>query len=344
MAHPRVGILAPISHNIPPDGYGPWETVVYNLTEGLVDLGVDVTVYATHAAQVRANLHATFDAPFTGNEDPAIHRAHEQIHIVQGLKDLQSCDIIHNHLNIHPLLFAELINTPVVTTLHGAACEKDNHPYYRVLKHKPFISLSQAERSFMPDLNYIDTVYNGVDFDSYTPKEHLGEYLVCSGRVVKEKGVLSAIELAHKTHTPLKIAGPITDQKFFDEHVQPHIDGEQIQYVGNLNKTDLNALLHDALALVFFPEWNDPCPLGVIDALATGLPVIGNYTGATAELVFDTSMGLLVHTVDEAVEQFATLRTLNPVTCREQARTRLSREVMAQRYLDNYKKILDGRA
>lgn len=337
---PRVGILAPISHNIPPNGYGSWELVVYNLVEGLVGLGVDVTLYATEAARVSSVVHASFSQPFSSAEDEQTRRTRELIHIVQGLKDLQSCDIIHNHLNIHPVLFAELIDTPVVTTLHGAACETHNHPYYEQVKDRPFISLSQAERAFFPGLNYVDTVPNGVDFSAYTPRTEVGSYLVFSGRVIEEKGVLSAIELAEKTNVPLRIAGPITDQTFFDAQVRPHIDNRHIHYEGELDHMQLNTLLRGALAVVFMPEWNEPFGLSAVDAFATGVPVIGNYDGAVPELVFHKDLGILAHTVKEAADRIDEIRKLDPSACRERARTKFSREAMAQRYLENYCKIL----
>lgn len=249
-------------------------------------------------------------------------------------------DIIHNNLNIHPVLYADLIDKPMITTLHGAACETINHKYYEYLKKRNFISISNAERNFYPALNYLDTVYNGVDFSHYPLKSGKNAYLVFSGRVVKEKGILSAIGLAHKTKIPLKIAGIITDRQFYNKFVLPHVDNKQIQFVGNLPFAQLTELLRNALGLVALVEWNEPFGLAVLDALATGVPVIGSAIGALPELLYDPQMGIIVKNLEEAVARIDEMKTINPIVCREYARAKFSREVMAKQYLENYLKLV----
>lgn len=336
--YPRVGILCPIVFNIPPDKYGPWELVCYNLSEALVKLSVDVTIFATKKARTSAKLEYLFEKPLS-NFDQVNEANFANIHAIDALKKAKNLDIIHNHLNITPVLYAKLIDIPIITTLHGAASEKQNADYFNYLKNSRFVSLSMAERKLYPDLNYIDTVYNGVDFDRYSLKNNKNEYLVFSGRIVKEKGILSAIEIAKKTKIPLKIAGIITDKEFYNEHVNPHIDGKLIQYVGNLNSVELSSLLADALALILMAEYNDACPLSVLDALASGLPVIGSIMGSLPELIYNSHLGIIVNNVDEAVERIDEIYSINPITCRKNARSKFSREVMAQRYLDNYIKF-----
>jgi glycosyltransferase involved in cell wall biosynthesis len=336
--YPKVGILCPITHNFPPQSYGPWELVTYNLSESLVKMGVDVTVFATKTAHTSARLEYIVEEPLE-HQDISDHAALTSIHIIHALKKSQSVDIIHNNLNIHPVLYAELIKTPMITTLHGAASEKNNYKYYQQLENKNYISLSYAERKFYPGLNYIDNVYNGVDFDRYTEKSNKNLYLVFSGRIVKEKGILSAIEVAKKTKIPLKIAGIITDQKFYDECVRPDVDGKLVQYVGALNYSDLSGLLIDALALVLMAEWNDPCPLSVIDAIASGVPVIGSTMGSLPELIYDKNLGIIVQNIDEACARIGELYLIQSSKCRQLARDRFSREKMAADYLENYIKF-----
>ena len=212
----KVALLAPITHNIPPVGYGPWELVVSNLAEGLVKVHVDVTLFATKQAQTSAKLEYCIEEPLI-DIDKRQHKTLTQKHISYALSKSKRFDIIHNHFNIHPVLLAHTISTPMITTLHGSASEKINTPFYDQCNNENFISISYSERNFMPHLNYIGNVYNGVDFTKYkVRKSGMGNYFVFSGRIVKEKGILSAIELSHKTKIPLKIAGIITNQEFFD--------------------------------------------------------------------------------------------------------------------------------
>ena len=334
---PKVGILCPIVANIPPDKYGPWELVCYNLSEELVKLGVDVTIFATKKAKTSAKLEYIFEKALS--EYPVDTTNYTNLHIIDSLKKAKNFDIIHNNLNISPVLFSELIDTPMVTTLHGAASEKSNSEYYEYLKKSIFISLSLAERAFYPSLNYVDNIYNGVDFNRYSLKNGENLHFVFSGRVVKEKGILSAIEISKKTKIPLKIAGIITDQKFYDEFVAPEIDDKLIQFVGNLNNVELAKLLCDALALIHIAEWNDPCPLSVLDALASGLPVIGGTMGSLPELIYNENLGIIVKNAEEAVERIHEIYAIDPIICRETARKKFSREVMAKRYLENYVKL-----
>lgn len=330
--------MCPIAHNFPPESYGPWELVTYNLSEALVRMGVNVTVFATKTAQTSAKLEYIIDESLE-YQNPSDHAALTSIHIINALKKAHNVDIIHNSLNIHPVLYAELIKTPMITTLHGAASEKNNHKYYQHLEKRNYVSLSYAERKFYPNLNYIDNVYNGVDFDRYREKSNKNLYVVFSGRIVQEKGILSAIKIAKKTKIPLKIAGVITDQKFYDEYVLPDVDGTLIQYVGALNYPDLSNLLADALALILMAEWNDPCPLSALDALASGVPVIGSTMGSLSELIFDKNLGIVVQNVDEACERIGEIYSIQSSKCRALAKTKFSREVMAQRYLENYIKF-----
>lgn len=335
----KVAILAPISHSFPPNGYGPWELVAYNLAEALSQMGVDVTVFATKDAKTSAKLRYVFDTTLDKMAEKD-REAANYIHAVHALSQGEEFDIIHNHLNIHPVLFSNLIKTPVVTTLHGAAIEKNNHLYYEHLKDKPFISISNMERNAFPSLNYVDTVYNGVDFSLYPLREDKGKYFVFSGRIVKEKGILSAIKVSKQTGVPLMITGVITDQNFYDTEVAPHVDNKHIKYLGNLPSTEYMDVLKEALALLFLIEWDEPFGLSALDALASGVPVIATPRGALPEMIYDPHMGSLVTHLDHVGDILHHIENIDPITCRELAKRKFSREVMAKGYLENYKKLI----
>ena len=335
----KIGILAPISHSFPPNGYGPWELVAYNLAEALVELGEDVTVFATKEARTKAKLEYIIDTHLEGRTD-INHRAAADIHIAYALKRSQELgiDILHNHLNIHPVLLSTISDVTMVTTLHAAARETENSLYYDYLRSQNFVSLSLAERQFRPDLNYVGNVFNGVDFNNYSLKKE-GKYLLFSGRVEREKGILSAIQISKKTGLPLKIAGIVTNKSFFEEQVKPHIDNQHIEFLGNLSYPELTRALESTIALIAMVEWNDTCPLSVIDALASGVPVIGSTLGALPEMVDRPELGVIVKNVDDAVAQLGSVAKIDPQTCQNLARAKFSREVMAKKYLEIYKAI-----
>lgn len=335
--YPKVAILSPITHNLPPTGYGPWELVVYNLEEELVKLGVDVTVFSVESAQIAAKKEYIFTEPL-GETDPDYNTAALNIHAINFLKKAKNFDVLHMHLNILPVLYSELIDTPSVTTLHGAASEKKNALYYQYLKDKNYISISYAERKYMPSLNYIDNIYHGLDFAKYTFTETKGDYLFFSGRIIKEKGILNAIELSQKTGIPLKIAGLITDQKFFDEQVKPHLNSK-IEFLGNLPIEKLSQVIANALATVFLIEWDEPFGLSIIDSLASGVPVIGTPRGSLPELINDPSLGIIVNSTDEAADKINQIKHIDKTECYTIAKERFSREIMAKKYLENYIKL-----
>jgi glycosyltransferase involved in cell wall biosynthesis len=335
----KVALLAPITHTIPPVGYGPWELIVYNLAESLIKLNVDVTLFATKKTETSAKLEYIVKKPLS-EVNQKLHEELTKKHIKYALEKSKNFDIIHNHLNIHPVLLAHTTSTPMVTTLHGSASEHDNAIYYEQCKNENFISISHAERGFMTGLNYIGNVYNGVDFTKYTVKKNPGRYIVFSGRIVKEKGILSAIQFSKQTKIPLKIAGIITDQQFFDREVKPYIDNSLITFLGNLQCSELISLLQDALATVCFVEWDEPFGLSALDSLACGVPVIATRRGAFPELIYNKDMGIIVKNVDEAIERLDEVKKIDSSICSDLARKKFSSEIMAKGYLENYRNLL----
>jgi len=335
----KVALLAPITHPMPPVGYGPWELVVYNLAESLIKMGVDVTVFATKDTKTSAKLDYIIEEPLI-ETDQKLHAELTHKHITYTLSKSGMFDIIHNHLNIHPVLLAKTISVPMVTTLHGSASEKLNSPLYVKCRNENFISISYAERLFMPQIHYVGNVYNGVDFTKYKTKKNTGTHVVFSGRIVKEKGILSALEFSKRTKIPLKIAGIITDQQFFDTQVKPYIDGSLVSFLGDLPYPKIVSLLQDAIATLCLVEWDEPFGLSALDSLACGVPVIATKRGAFPELIYEKNMGILVENVTEAINRLDEIRKVNSVTCSHLAQVKFSRETMTKGYLKEYNRIL----
>ncbi len=337
--YPKVAILSPITHNLPPEGYGPWERVVYNLEEELVKLGVDVTVFATNQANIAAKKEYLFESP-TGDKSGDDKLAVALLHTTHMLKQADKFDVLHLHHNIPPVLLTELTKTPSVTTLHGCGVEKSYDMYYPYIKDHNFISLSDFERSFRPELNYLDTVFNGVDQSLYGFNEQQGTYLLFSGRVVQSKGIMNAIELSHQTGIPLKIAGPNTEPEFFEQTIKPHIDGTKIEYLGNLSQDQLAKVITGALASVFLTEWPEPFGLSIVDSVISGVPAIVNKKGAQPELINTPELGIVVDSIQDAATKIEEIKKINRKECQIAAKKLFSRETMAKKYLENYLKLV----
>ena len=342
----RIAMLAPISHQIPPVGYGPWEQVAGDLTDGLVAAGHDVTLFASAGAGTRAKLEAT--VPFAMSEwpddDPNDPRVWEEIHVAVMAKAVSEngFDIIHSHLNVHPLGFAALLDPPMITTLHGSAWNRSIHPALARFSHLPFVSLSESERSFYPELNYVATVNNGIRCESFRFSDTSHEFLLFAGRLAPEKRPETAIEVARRSGRPIKLAGPIEDKHrgYFDAEVAPLVDGSQVEYLGNLVRADMVDLYPKAAALLMPLAWDEPFGLVVAESLASGTPVIGWRRGALPELIRDGVTGMIVDDLDAAVAAIDGLDRFDRGECRHDAETRFSVETMTAGYVTAYERVL----
>jgi len=358
----KIAMLAPISWAIPPAGYGPWEQVACNITEGLVKLGHEVTLFAAGGSKSSAKVVETtpyamntwpeaernrpraFDPASGLLEGPPDARVWEQLHIAQCMERAATgeFDIVHNHLHVHALGFSSFIKCPLVSTLHGATWVRSAHPLYLAYKHLPFVSLSDAERQLLPELNYVATVHNGIALKDFPFEPKKDDYLLFAGRLSPEKGPAEAIQVAKKAGRRLLIAGMIEPQyqDYYDAKVKPHIDGQQIEYLGLLSQKDLAPVYRKAAAVLFMINWCEPCALVGSEAQASGTPLIGTRFGYLPEIIIDGQTGFLVDTVDEAAETVAKLPTISPAACRENVEKRFSVSVMAKGYEAVYRSLL----
>src|ERR1700722_11994382 len=223
----RVAILSPVAWRTPPRQYGAWETVASNITEGLVSRGWDVTLFATGDSVTRARLHAVVDRGYEEDRtaDPKVA---EYLHISEAFEHAAEFDLIHSNYDFMALTYSRLVKTPVLTTIHGFSSPRIM-PVYQKYRDGHFVSISDSDRA--PGLNYLATVYNGIDLSLYPLRESAGDSLIFLGRIHPDKGVHLAIETARLTGLPLLIAGIIQDQTYFREQVEPHLS-PTIRYIG----------------------------------------------------------------------------------------------------------------
>lgn len=335
----RVGVLAPISWRVPPRHYGPWERVVSLLVEGLVERGVDVTLFATADSLTAARLESVCPRPLS--EDPSLDpKVWEGLHIAHAFERTRELglDLLHNHYDFLPLTYTRLVPTPVVTTIHGFSSERIVPVYERYNDRVAYVSISDADRH--PSLRYAATVHHGIALEEFTPRDVPGEYLLFFGRIHPDKGVSEAIEVARRAGRPIVLAGIIHDEDYFAREVAPHVDDDRVRYVGSVGPKDRDELLGGAYALLHLVNFAEPFGLSMIEAMACGTPVIARPRGSVREVVEEGRTGFIVDDVSSAVDAVARAGALDRRAIRARCAERFSRDRMVDEYLRVYEQVM----
>ncbi len=333
----RVAILSPVAWRTPPRQYGAWETVASNITEGLAARGWDVTLFATKDSVTQGRLHAVIEQGYEEDRkvDPKVA---EYLHISEMFEHAGEFDLIHSHYDFMALTYSRLVKTPVLTTIHGFSSPKIM-PVYRKYRNGYFVSISDSDRA--PGLNYLATVYNGIDVSLYPLQETPGEELIFLGRIHPDKGVHLAITVARLSGLPLLIAGIIQDQEYFKTQVEPYLDHREIRYIGPVDVAGKNELFSRALALLHLNTIPERFGLVLAEANAAGVPVIAMDLGSCREVIEDGRTGFLVHGVNEAVETLKRVDTIDRAACRRRVEQCFSIETMVKAYERVYCTIFD---
>ncbi len=361
----RIALIAPIYEPCPPTGYGGIELVVSLLADRLVAAGHDVTLFATGDSRTTADLR--FREPKARRTLRQMPRsrsevcewqgadlAAEMLHIADALRSASEFDIIHNHAGYGGISMANLVDTPVVSTLHGPFTD-DNRGFFSVMRRHPYVAISGAQRDSGADLglNIVGVVHNGIEtswFDrepetpDVVPDGWWKEYLLFLGRVSPEKGTHIAIEAARRTRRPLLIAGKvdIVDRAYWEEKVQPYIDGEQIVFVGEVGGERKLEVLQGALALLHPVQWPEPFGLVMPEAMACGTPVIAYPRGSVPEVVDEGVTGFICDDLDSLAEAVEQAHKLDPERIQAVCRERFDADHMTAGYLEVYRRILVG--
>jgi glycosyltransferase involved in cell wall biosynthesis len=336
MAGKRIAVLSPVAWRTPPRQYGAWETVAGNIAEGLVARGWDVTLFATRDSETSSRLHAVIDHGY--EEDPCIDpKVAEYLHISEVFEHASEFDLIHSHYDFMALAYTRLIRTPVLTTIHGFSSPRIM-PAYHKYRDGNFVSISDSDRA--SGLNYLATVYNGIDLDLYPLRERCGDELVFLGRIHPDKGVHLAIEVAQVSGMPLIIAGIIQDETYFREQVKPRLD-RQIRYIGPVDVQGKNELFSKARALLHLNTIPERFGLVLVEANAAGVPVIAMDLGSCREVIADGRTGFLVNSVHEAVAALDRVHHIQRADCRARVQQRFSIETMVKSYEQVYATIFE---
>lgn len=334
----KVAMLSPIAWRTPPEKYGPWEQVASTITEGLVDRGFDVTLFASGNSLTKGKLQSVCDLPYESDQD-SDPKVLECLHISNLMEQSDQFDIIHNHFDFLPLSYSGLINTPMITTIHGFSSPKILPVYKKYNDSTAYISISNSDRS--SDLDYLATIYHGIDPNQFTFREKKDDYLLYFGRFHPDKGCHTAIEIARQAGFPLKIAGFIQDESYFEKHIKPFIDGKHVEYLGNVGPIKRNEVLGRARALLHPITFEEPFGLSVLEAMMCGTPVIAYKRGSMPEIIVEGETGYLVRGVSEAITAVKHLYKIMPENCRMHAVKNFSIETMLDAYINAYITVIE---
>ncbi len=345
----RIALLAPLWKTVPPEKYGGSELVVANLARGLTELGHEVTTFACGGSKVSGELVSVIDKPMydlVGSFDWKNGIKQYEFLSYEALgKRIHDFDIVHNHMGFHPIALAPWSPVPFVTTLHSSL--PPDFPYLaEAFKEFPFVSISDSQRKLAPELNYVATVYHGIDVDFFKPRlEGAGNGFVFMGTLSYNKGVDIAVKAAHKLGVKLTLAGEVRedDQKFLEKEVFPYIDGERIKFIGEANQQEKSRLFAEADGVLFPSRWSEAFGLVIIEALACGTPVIALDNGAVPEVLRDGITGLIIKKEDDLAEALEQVSKISRTNCRLEAEQRFDLTSMASGYEAVYRSLIHSK-
>lgn len=333
----KIAMLAPISWRTPPRHYGPWELVTSLLTEELVAMGVDVTLFATLDSETSGTLAGVCPRPYS--EDPSIDaKVWELLHVAHVFERADEFDIIHNQADFVPLAFTRFVETPVVMTIHGFSSERIVPVFKRYEDRVHYVAISEADRH--PDLAYAATIHHGIRIEEFPFDAAGSDDLLFFGRMHPDKGAAEAIAVARATGRRLTMCGIVQDQGYFDREVAPHIDGDRIRYLGAVGGEARLRALGGAAALLHLINFDEPFGLSVIEAMACGTPAIAVNRGSMRELIEDGVTGFLVNGLDEAIAAVGRIGDIPRAACRAGVADRFTVRRMAERYLEVYRRAI----
>lgn len=334
----RIALLSPIAWRTPPLHYGPWESIVSLLAEGLVRQGMEVTLFATGDSAASAKLD--WICPRAYEEDRSLDpKVWECLHIAHLFEQAGEFDVIHNHYDFLPLSYSRLVKTPVVTTIHGFSSPRILPVYQQYNQHCHYVSISYADRD--PSLSYLANIYHGLDLNLFTFQPEAGDYLLFLGRIHPDKGTSEAIEIARQSGMRLLIAGIIQDRAYYDNCVAPYLN-EEVVYLGPVGPEERDRLLGGALALLHPISFAEPFGLSVIEAQACGTPVIACSRGSMPEVIQDGLTGYLVADAAQAVQKIGRITEINRAACRQWVEEEFSQERMVQEYIKVYQTLCES--
>ena len=341
----RIAQVSPLYESVPPKLYGGTERVVSTLTEELVGMGHDVTLFASGDSLTSARLIPCCPRSLRLDEGSMDQYAHHIYMLEQVQQHLDEFDMVHYHTDYSHFPLSRRNEKPNLTTLHGRLDIPDLVALFNEFRDLPMVSISDNQRTPLPKQNWQATIYHGLPETMLTLEPREGQYLAFLGRVSPEKGLDRAIEVAKRVGIPLKIAAKVSadDRAYYTEVIKPMLNDPLIEFIGEIGEDQKQEFLGNAIALLFLINWPEPFGLVMIEAMACGTPVIGYDLGSVPEVVEEGVTGFIVRNQEEAVQAVKRIDSIDRLSCRNTFERRFSASRMANDYVTLYKKLLNHR-
>ena len=339
----HIAQIAPLTEAVPPKLYGGTERVVSWLTEELITLGHEVTLFASGDSVMSARLDASWPRSLRLDGSVRDPNALHMMMLERVYQRAADFDFLHFHLDYYPFSLFSRQPTPFVTTLHGRLDLPEHQPVFDTFSTIPVVSISNAQRRPLPQANWVRTVHHGLPQDLLQPKPVKPSYFAFLGRIAPEKGVDRAIRIAQHCGMPLKVAAKVdnVDREYFEEQILPMIKSAKVDYIGEINDSQKSEFLSGAVALLVPIDWPEPFGLVMIEAMACGTPVIAFNRGSAPEVIEDGLTGFIVEDINGAIGAVDRLSHLSRERIRRRFEQRFTARRMAQDYLSVYRSMTD---
>jgi glycosyltransferase involved in cell wall biosynthesis len=342
----RIAILAPLVEPVPPPLYGGTERVVSLLTEELVGRGHEVTLFASGDSRTAARLVPICPRGLRLDPEVKDYAAYTLVALSEAYSHAREFDLFHNHNDYLAFGMARLSRTPTVTTTHGRLDLHEVRRIFRLFPEQRLVSISHDQKKWLPEANWVGTVHNGIAVDHFRLREAQGDCLVFLGRISPEKRPDRAIEVARDVGMKLVIAAKVdaVDQDYYDSAIAPLIRANRglIEYIGEVNEHEKDEVLGNAYAYLFPIDWPEPFGLTMVEAMATGTPVIASRNGSVPEIVQDGVTGFVCSTFKELIEAVPKVASLDRVACRRHVERHFTPTAMANGYETIYRRVVSG--
>jgi glycosyltransferase involved in cell wall biosynthesis len=336
----KIAQVAPLIEAVPPKLYGGTERVVAYLTDALVELGYEVTLFASGDSQTKATLAPIW--PRALRLDPTVHDYFAPLFMqLETLsRRAHEFDVIHCHLDYFAYPILRLLGVPSVTTLHGRLDLPELPHLYKIFSDTPVVSISDSQREPLPQANYVQTIHHGLP-QGLLQKGRGGGYLAFLGRISPEKAPDAAIRIAAGAGMPLKIAAKVdkVDEEYFKTKIEPLLAGADVEFIGEIGEHQKSEFLGNAAALLFPIAWREPFGLVMIEAMACGTPVVAFNNGSVPEVLESGVTGLIVNSEAEAVAGLPAVLRLNRDRIRAEFERRFTSHHMAENYLKLFSRL-----
>ncbi len=340
----HIAQIAPLTEAIPPKLYGGTERVVSWLTEELIALGHDVTLFASGDSVTSAQLDAVWPRALRLDGSVRDPNALHMLMLERVYHRSADFDFLHCHLDYYPFSLFSRQKTPFVTTLHGRLDLPEHQPVFEAFSHIPVVSISASQRRPLPQANWVRTVHHGLPEKLLMPKPVKPSYFAFLGRIAPEKGIDRAIRIAQHCGGKLKVAAKVdnVDREYFDEQIAPMLKSTDVEYIGEINDNEKSEFLSGAIALLVPIDWPEPFGLVMIEAMACGTPVIAFNRGSVPEVIDDGLTGFIVEDINGAIGAVDRLGHLSREKIRRRFEERFTARRMAQDYLSVYRSLTDS--